>query len=302
MTTPRDDDAPLTPADRAAMGQHAAPRPTPPPPGSRPDATDVPAGPRTGEAAGPPAAQQPAAAPGAAPAEPPSAPPPGTPATRPTPPPPPTSDATRADDGPRADSRPLDDRPLEERHDLPEAPDKPGVGRHLLGVLLGLLLTPVALLLTAIGTARLSEVAGTADMGTDTLGIAMLVIGLALLAVIVLLGAWTPALPITGGVVWGLGLGIAYLVVPGIMQDTVENLFGGSTPAAAEELADTAMSGQLVLVGTLLLAAGLATAFARRRGRRWAEGVAEAEAARTRAVAGERDRIRVEADRRSRRG
>ncbi|MBO1753071.1 hypothetical protein J4G33_14760 [Actinotalea sp. BY-33] len=167
-----------------------------------------------------------------------------------------------------------------ERREI-EAPSKPGFGRHLLGVLLGLVLTPVALLLVGIGTARLADVAGTSSAGTDALGLTLLIIGVVLLAVIVLLGTWSPAVPLTGGLVWGLALGIAYLVVPGIMDDAVTAMTGTRVlPAAVEQLTTTAMSGQLLVTGTLLVAAGIAAGRARRLGRRWAEGVAAAEAAR----------------------
>lgn len=169
--------------------------------------------------------------------------------------------------------------------DLPERPRKPGVGRHLLGALLGLLLTPVALLLVGIGTSRLSDVAGSGNPAGDVLGLTLLVLGAVLLAVIALLGAWSPLVPLTGGVVWGLALGTAYLVVPDLMQDTVDVVLGDRVlPAVVEQVTESAMSGLLVVVGALLLAAGVAAGRARRAGRRWAEGVALAEAARAEAV------------------
>lgn len=169
--------------------------------------------------------------------------------------------------------------------DLPERPRKPGAGRHLLGALLGLLLTPVALLLVGIGTSRLSDVAGSGNPAGDVLGLTLLVLGAVLLAVIALLGAWSPLVPLTGGVVWGLALGTAYLVVPDLMQDTVDVVLGDRVlPAVVEQVTESAMSGLLVVVGALLLAAGVAAGRARRAGRRWAEGVALAEAARAEAV------------------
>ena len=172
--------------------------------------------------------------------------------------------------------------------ELPEPPDKPGFGRHLLGFLLGLVLTPVALLLTGIGTARMADIVGTESPLTDALGLTLLVVGALLLAVIVLLGAWSPTVPITGGLVWGVGLGVAYLVVPAALDDTVEALSADRVvPAAVDQLTEGAMSGQLVVTGILLLAAGIATAVARRIGRRWAEGVAAAQSARADAARAE---------------
>lgn len=169
--------------------------------------------------------------------------------------------------------------------DLPARPRKPGFGRHLLGALLGFLLTPVALLLVGIGTSRLSDVAGSGDPASDALGLTLLVLGAVLLGVIVLLGAWSPLVPLTGGIVWGLGLGIAYLVVPGLMQDTVDPVVEDRVlPAVVEQLTESAMSGQLVVTGSLLVAAGIAAGRARRSGRRWAEAVAVAEQARAEAT------------------
>lgn len=190
-----------------------------------------------------------------------------------------------------------EDRRLEaERRDLPEPPRRPGFGRHLLGVLLGLVLTPVALLLVGIGTSRLSDVAS-GDATTDALGLTLLVLGAALLAVIVLLAAWSPAVPVTGGLVWGVALGLAYLVVPGVMADAVDRMLGDRVlPAAVEQLTDSATSGQLLVTGTLLTAAGIATASARRIGRRWAERRVAAEQARAEVERAAAQRTR-EADR-----
>ena len=191
--------------------------------------------------------------------------------------------ADREAQGRHADaSTPPDARGDEARREpLPEPPAKPGLGRHLLGILLGLVLTPVALLLTGIGVARLADVVSAEEAATDPLGLTLLIVGVVLLAVVVLLGAWSPTVPITGGVVWGIGLGLAFLFVPAVMQDVLESMSADRVvPGGVEQLADTAMSGTLLVTGTLLLAAGIAAARARRRGRRWAEGVAFAETAR----------------------
>jgi hypothetical protein len=155
------------------------------------------------------------------------------------------------------------------------------MGRHLLAALLGLVLTPFALTLIGIGTGRLADIAGTTDMGTDLLGGTLLSLGVVMLVVIVLLGVWSAALPVVGGLVWGVGLGVAYLVVPTAMRDGAEAMTAdGAVPVEVEQLADTGMSGSLLVLGALLVAAGLATSLARRRGRRFAERVAVAERAR----------------------
>ncbi|HEY3437855.1 MAG TPA: hypothetical protein VGK35_09225 [Actinotalea sp.] len=172
------------------------------------------------------------------------------------------------------------------RSTIPEPPRKPGLGRHLLGILLGLVLTPVALLLTGIGMARLADATSTDGAIGDVLGLTLLIIGVVLLAVIVLLGAWSPMVPITGGLVWGLALGIAFLVLPTTLGDWLGQWSADSVlPNGVQRLTDSAMSGSLLAIGAPLVAAGIAAARARRRGRRWAEGVAAVREARLEAQA-----------------
>ena len=194
----------------------------------------------------------------------------------------------------RRDLRPDPDPGAPLADDLPEPPSRRGAGRHVVGVVLGLILTPVGLLLTGIGTARLSDVIGTADPFSDALGATLLLAGALVLVIVVLLGLWSAAVPITGGLVWGVGLGLAYLTVPGALDETVDVVFGDrGVPAAVDQLAEGAMSGELLVTGTLLLAAGLAIAAARRAGRRWAEAVARAERARADAAIDEAARARA---------
>lgn len=167
---------------------------------------------------------------------------------------------------------------------LPERPAKPGFGRHLLAIVLGLVLTPFALLLVGIGTSGLAEIAGKEDVSADILSLTLLLAGVAVLAAVVLLGAWSPAMPIAGGLVWGVTLGVAYLVMPNRMANSAESLTSdGSVPESIEQLADAAMSGYLLVLGILLVAAGIAAGIARRTGRRWAEAVAVADRARAEA-------------------
>lgn len=238
-------------------GAHAAPRPTPPSGREHPDVVvndlrsgrpdDVREG--TRDRAGAPTASAPGGVHGTS----------GTHGTDTTP-------EVAARDSRRADERSVA---------ADEPPSKPGFGRHVLGVVLGLLLTPFAFLLTGIGGARLADIAGTNRMGTDTLGVVLLALGIVLLVLLVLLGAWSPAVPITGGLVWGLALGIASLVAPRDVEATVQDLGGANLPAAVDQFTEAAMSGLLVTVGGLLLAAGLATAFARRAGRRYGVALTE---------------------------
>lgn len=240
------------PANPPPGGQHAAPRPTPP--------TEPPASSRDIPHEGVPRETVPTATPGTRQGGAPAATGPAQPqagaAAAPTPPP---------GEGPA----------------LPEVPRRPGFGRRLIGALLGFVLTPVALTMTGIGTARLADIAGTSDMGTDLLGGTLLTIGVVMLAVIVLLGIWTTSVPIVGGLVWGVALGLAYLIVPGAMQDGAEAMTADrNVPEAIDQVADAGMSGYLVVLGFILVAAGLATTLARRSGRRFAERTAQVERAR----------------------
>lgn len=162
------------------------------------------------------------------------------------------------------------------RRDIPEPPARPGFGSHLLAAVLGLILTPFALLLTGVGTYRLAD----ATSDTNFTALSVLLGGVALLVVIALLGVWSAALPIAGGLVWGVGLGAAYLAIPDAVDDAVEAAWPETVPDALEQFADVATDGHLVVVGALLVAAGVATAIARGRARRRAERVAAAERAR----------------------
>lgn len=284
-------------------GQHAAPRPQPPqgptsqgsqppggsqpPSGSQPPPQQPAGQPPTGQ---PPAGQQPTGQPptgqpaaGQQPAgqQPAGQQPPGP--QRPGGPGPvPVHGGPAGPPPPGGQRPPVQPAPVHGQPEapLPEPPQRPGFGRHLLGGVLGLVLTPFAMLLAGVGTSRLAAVAE-AGLGRDLLGVTILALGIALLVAIVLLSAWSAALPIVGGLVWGVGLGLAYLLVPGAIADGVAAMTADrQVPEAMDQLAAAGMSGYLVVLGFLLVAVGLSTALARRLGRRFAEKVAAAEAAR----------------------
>lgn len=249
--------APPAPEPPATTGAHAAPRPYPPSAPPAPPAPEPPA--TTGGWTTPSGFEGAAARERPRTAEPVDLPAPATdatPADAPTPAPAPAAPA------------------------LPEPPRKPGFGRHALGTVVGLLVTPFALLLIGIGASGLRDLADDQSVAADWLSLGLLLAGVAVLAAIVLLGSWSPALPITGGLVWGVGLGIAYLAAPWVLSDAAAELTSdGSVPKPIQQLADAATSGYLLTLGVLLVTAGIAAGVARRNGRRWAEAVVVAERA-----------------------
>lgn len=149
-------------------------------------------------------------------------------------------------------------------------PDTAGFARHVFGFLLGLLLTPVGVVLVGLGLARLDATAATSALEADALTLGLLAGGVGVLVCLALLGVWTPALPITGGAVWGVAAGVAAAAWPGFTTDLLDSLVDDGT-AATNHLARTVTSGDLVVVGVLLLAAGVAAGVGRRQGRRRAE-------------------------------
>lgn len=156
------------------------------------------------------------------------------------------------------------------RHELDEEEGTPSFARHVFGFLLGLLLTPAGLALLGVGLGRLDSVAAMHGAGLAMGDVGLLAGGVAVLMCVALLGAWTPALPVTGGVVWGLTAGAAAMVWPRFTEDLLASMVD-DTLAPVDHLAQTATGGDLAVVGALLVAAGLAAGIGRRRGRRCAE-------------------------------
>lgn len=160
------------------------------------------------------------------------------------------------------------------RRPLDEAEGTPGFARHLFGFLLGLLLTPVGLALLGIGLGRLDAVAAMRGAGLEPSDVGLLAGGVGVLACVALLGAWTPAVPVTGGVVWGLAAGTAAIMWPRFTEDLLASMVD-DTLVPVDHLARTASGGDLAVVGALLAAAGVAAAIGRHRGRRRAERAAD---------------------------
>lgn len=176
------------------------------------------------------------------------------------------------------------DRPARERDDRPAPPERPGPRRHLLGILLGLLVTPIGLALLASGAGRLAETARAATEpggAPDLIGIVLLLLGVVVLVTIALLGTWSPALPITGGLAWALIPGLVLLVAPWLLTDLIASLPQQTQMSSTEAATALAtVNGYLVVTGALLVAAGVEAARGRRKGRRWAEAAAAADAGR----------------------
>lgn len=150
----------------------------------------------------------------------------------------------------------------------PRPPRRTGPGGHLLGILVGLVLMPVAIALTLVGESRIlvAQTDGW-DASTDALGIVLVSAGTALLAAITYLGVWSPSVPITGGVLATV-VGGVFLYSPSFARDTVLALLDSTswrTTGASATVAAT--SGMVLVAGVLVLVAGIVSWQSRRRGK-----------------------------------
>jgi hypothetical protein len=88
------------------------------------------------------------------------------------------------------------------------------------------------------------------------------------LALVVWLGRWTSAVPITAGLGASL-VGVVFLYVPATTHSDVVRLVArDSTLASVEQTVVAATSGTVFVVGVLLLVSGIAQAAGRRGARR----------------------------------
>lgn len=153
---------------------------------------------------------------------------------------------------------------------LPAAPPvlverRVGAWQHVAGVVVGLLLGAIGVWVTLFGQARVLGVqAPTWGGGFDPLGVVLVTAGVAVLAVVLWLGRWTPAVPLTAGAGATL-IGLAFLYSPASMHsDVVSWVATESTQESVAQTVVAATSGTVFLIGALLLVSGLALA---RRGR-----------------------------------
>ncbi len=253
------------PAPRPVRAAHAAERPVPP----RLD-TAVPGDPTAGadphDAAGAP--DGPAA--GAVPV-------PAVPASRTAPADPRPADAT---DLRAATSAPGTTRPpaASTAGLAPEPPTRTGLGGHLLGVVVGLLLGPLAAVAVLVGQGRVLGVQAPAwDAGVDGLGIALVLVGALVAAAVVLLGRWTAAVPMTAGVLLTLA-GVIAVVAPGpAHREAVRLLATQASGTTVARATVAATSGSLATLGLAVLAAAVVTVLSRRHGHAIGEHQARAQ-------------------------
>lgn len=189
--------------------------------------------------------------------------------------PPPAEPATGTREQPAvAGPEPTTPQPAAEEELFPDpnAPRSTSVGTHVVGAIVGLVLGPVAAGTLLIGQARILEAQASGWTATvDTLGIVLVGIGLLLLGWVVLLGTWTPAVPITAGLVLSVLGGIS-LIAPGIARDlTLQYVDSAGWHLTITQVLVSGSSGTLLTAGFLVLLSGFVAAAARRRGVRLGE-------------------------------
>jgi len=181
----------------------------------------------------------------------------------------------RPTDGPLGETAPepmtrrdRDDRtPSADTFPVPTGPRTTSFGGHLLGILVGLVLTLLATILIVLGQSRILERGvGPDQVAPETFGIVLVTLGALVAGLIVLLGRWTPTAPFAGGLV-AVAVGAAYLFAPiQARRETVRLISTQQNHTAVLNSITVGTTGVLFLVGILLLAAGFAFALVRRRG------------------------------------
>lgn len=153
----------------------------------------------------------------------------------------------------------------------PVAPVAPrsrgGIGRMLLGMLIGLVSGALGSWLVLFGQSRILGVQAPGwDASYDPLGVVLVTVGVLLLAALVGVGTWSSAAPFTAGLLATV-IGVVYLYVPATTHaDTVSWVATDYTRGSVERTVVATTSGTLFVIGGLLLAVGIAfTALNRRR-------------------------------------
>lgn len=155
-------------------------------------------------------------------------------------------------------------QPTESMGAAEPAPSGGGAFRHLLGGLVAVVFTPVAVALLIYGGHRYFEMAERSDFTNDARGLITLGTGAVLLLVVASLGALSPVGPFLAGVVYGLAPAAFYLVRP---EDAIDWIDG--TPVATAGMESVALYwlalGCFLAVGVTLVGTGVTAAFRRRR-------------------------------------
>lgn len=157
--------------------------------------------------------------------------------------------------------------PSAETFPVPTGPHTTGFGGHLLGILVGLAATLLAVFLIVLGQSRiLVDGVGTDEVTPDALGIILVTLGALVAGCVVLSGLWTPTAPFTGGLV-AVVIGAAYLFAPAeAHRQTVSLLATEQNRVSVLNSISVGTTGGLFVLGIMLLAAAMAFSLVRRRG------------------------------------
>lgn len=149
----------------------------------------------------------------------------------------------------------------------PQGPPTTGAAGHVVGVLIGLAVTAVALFVLALGMSRIvADGVGGETVSADGFGILLVTLGAILTALVALLAVRTSAIPFTGGLV-ALVVGAAYLFAPvASHRESVRILATAQNRDAVLNAASVATTGVFFVVGLVLIASGTAASLVRRRG------------------------------------
>ncbi|WP_298459196.1 hypothetical protein [uncultured Cellulomonas sp.] len=149
----------------------------------------------------------------------------------------------------------------------PQGPPTTGPGGHVVGAIVGIVLTLLALVLLALGMSRiLAAGAGEDAVAPDALGMVLVTLGALVAGAVATLAVRTSTIPFAGGLV-AVVLGAAYLFAPADTQrETVRLLATQQNREGLLNIITIATTGMIFTLGIVLLAAGFGASLVRRRG------------------------------------